>query len=42
LTTTHLKLGVESAADALTATWPHAARNLLHFLGDSGDPLAQN
>ncbi len=37
-----LKLAVESAANALTARWPHAARNLLHFLGDSGDPIAQD
>lgn len=32
----------EAAANALAATWPHASRNLLHFLGNSGDPLRQD
>lgn len=33
---------VEVAANALSGNWPDAARNLLHFLGNSGDPLDQD
>ena len=32
----------EAAANALSGTWPDAARNLLHFLGNSGDTLDQD
>lgn len=32
----------EAAANALAGRWPDAARNLLHFLGNTGDPLTQD
>jgi len=32
----------EAAANALAGKWPEASRNLLHFLGDSGEPLEQD
>lgn len=37
-----LKLAVESAANAVAGAWPHASRNLLHFLDNSGDPMTQD
>ncbi len=36
------KLGVEAAANAATPLIPNASRNLLHFLGNSGEPLEQD
>nr|WP_287901763.1 WXG100 family type VII secretion target [Arthrobacter sp.] len=36
------KLVVETAAEAGGAGWPDASRNLLHYLGNSGEPLTQN
>ncbi|NHA67519.1 ICP22 family protein [Phycicoccus flavus] len=32
----------EAAANALSGTWPDAARNLLHFLGNSGETYEQD
>jgi len=32
---------VRQAANAVSATWPDAARNLHHYLGNSGDTLSQ-
>lgn len=32
----------EAAANALAGKWPAASRNLLHFLGNSGEPLEQD
>lgn len=36
------KFAAETAANAMSGAWPHAARNLLHFLGNSGEPLEQD
>lgn len=36
------EVAAEAAANAMSGTWPDAARNLLHFLGGSGDPLSQD
>jgi hypothetical protein len=36
------KLLAEAGANALSGSWPHASRNLLHFLGNSGTPLNQD
>lgn len=36
------KFAAEAAAHALSGKWPDAARNLLHFLGNSGEPLRQD
>lgn len=36
------EVAAEAAAHAMSGRWPDAARNLLHFLGGSGDPLAQD
>ena len=36
------EVAAEAAANALAGTWPDASRNLLHFLGGSGEPLAQD
>lgn len=36
------KLGVEGAANAAGPVIPNASRNLLHFLGNSGEPLEQD
>lgn len=36
------KVAAEAAANALAGTWPDASRNLLHFLGNSGDTLDQD
>lgn len=36
------KLAVEAAANALAFTWPDASRNLLHYLGNTGETLDQN
>lgn len=36
------KFAAEAAANGLAWTWPDASRNLLHFLGNSGDPLEQD
>lgn len=36
------KFAAEAAANALAGTWPNASRNLLHFLGNSGEPLQQD
>jgi hypothetical protein len=33
---------VEAAANALSAKWPDAARNLSHYLDNSGEPLEQD
>lgn len=35
-------LAIEAAANALSGTWPDASRNLLHFLGNTGEPLTQD
>jgi hypothetical protein len=32
----------ELAANALAGRWPDASRNLLHFLGNSGEPIEQD
>ena len=32
----------EAAANAMAGIWPHASRNLLHFLANSGKPLQQD
>lgn len=37
-----VKAAAETGAHALSGTWPDASRNLLHFLGNSGDPLEQD
>ncbi len=36
------KFAAEAGANALSGTWPNASRNLLHFLGNSGEPLLQD
>lgn len=36
------KVGVEAAANAAAPVIPNASRNLLHFLGNSGEPLEQD
>ena len=36
------KFAAEAAANGLAWTWPDASRNLLHFLGNTGDPLEQD
>jgi hypothetical protein len=33
---------VEAAANAVSGVWPHASRNLLHYLGNSGSTLQQD
>lgn len=37
-----VEAAVEAAANAASGAWPDAARNLLHFLAGSGDPLEQD
>ncbi|MBD7918514.1 hypothetical protein H9657_09520 [Cellulomonas sp. Sa3CUA2] len=36
------KFAAEAGANTLSGAWPHASRNLLHFLGNSGEPLEQD
>jgi hypothetical protein len=36
------KFAAEAAANTMGRSWPDASRNLLHFLGNSGDPLEQD
>lgn len=36
------KLLIEMLANAVTPKWPQAARNLLHFLANTGEPLQQD
>lgn len=36
------KFAAELAANSLSGKWPHASRNLLHFLGNSGEALEQD
>ena len=36
------ELLIETLANAAAARWPDAARNLLHFLGNTGEPLQQD
>ncbi|WP_380163801.1 hypothetical protein [Jannaschia sp. R86511] len=36
------EVAAEVAANAMSGRWPEAARNLLHFLGGSGDALEQD
>lgn len=36
------EVAAEIAANGLSRTWPEAARNLLHYLGNSGEPLEQD
>lgn len=36
------EFAAEAAANAMSGSWPDASRNLLHFLGNSGEPLAQD
>ncbi len=36
------KLLIEALANAVTPKWPQAARNLLHFLANTGEPLEQD
>lgn len=36
------ELLIEALANAAAAKWPDAARNLLHFLGNTGEPLQQD
>jgi hypothetical protein len=36
------KLLIETLANVVTPKWPQAARNLLHFLGNTGEPLQQD
>lgn len=37
-----VKAAAEAGAHALSGTWPNASRNLLHYLGNSGEPLKQD
>lgn len=37
-----VKAAAEAGAHAMSGTWPNASRNLLHFLGNSGEPLRQD
>ena len=37
-----VETAAEVAANTMSASWPEAARNLLHFLGGSGDALEQD
>lgn len=37
-----VETAAEIAANAMSGSWPDAARNLLHFLGGSGDALEQD
>ncbi|ROR73917.1 hypothetical protein [Bogoriella caseilytica] len=37
-----VKFLAEGGAHALSGTWPDASRNLLHFLGNTGEPLDQD
>ncbi|MBO3088163.1 hypothetical protein [Cellulomonas dongxiuzhuiae] len=36
------KFAAEAGANTLSGAWPNASRNLLHFLGNSGEPLEQD
>jgi hypothetical protein len=36
------KFAAEAAANAVAHSWPNASRNLLHFLGNSGEPITQD
>jgi hypothetical protein len=36
------EVAAETGANALAGTWPAASRNLLHFLGNTGEPLKQD
>jgi hypothetical protein len=42
LRTRATEVAAEVAANAMSKEVPHASRNLLHFLGNSGKPLAQD
>ncbi|WP_420162076.1 hypothetical protein [Nocardiopsis sp. CNT-189] len=36
------KAAAEAGAHAMAGAWPEASRNLLHFMGNSGEPLEQD
>lgn len=42
LRTRAAEVAAEVGANGLSSRWPEAARNLLHFLGNSGEPLEQD
>jgi hypothetical protein len=37
-----VEFAAETAANAMALSWPHASRNLLHYLDNSGTPLPQD
>jgi Flp pilus assembly pilin Flp len=37
-----VEFAAEAGANAMAGAWPDASRNLLHFLGNSGEPLEQD
>lgn len=37
-----VEFAAEAGASAMASSWPEASRNLLHFLGNSGEPLEQD
>ncbi|MBB4930018.1 hypothetical protein F4561_000838 [Lipingzhangella halophila] len=39
---THVRLAAEAGAHAVSGSMPNASRNLLHYLGNSGEPLEQD